>query len=85
MNIVQEVRALGIPHEVFGDGEVSLELRALPDYRAYLSLFNGQVWCEVFETYSGSTVTSGVLQTVKDAVNFAKLQSFMFEQSLDAA
>lgn len=82
MNILQEVRSMGLDYSVLSDGEISIEVPNLPDYQALLSEFNGQIWCDIGESYSGSQVKAGVLPTVAQAINFAQFHSFLFENEL---
>jgi hypothetical protein len=82
MNLLQEVRSMGLESRVNGDGEIVAAVPQMPDYYAHLSEFNGLVWCEVAESYAGTLVKSGVLPTVAQAVNFAQYHACMFDNAL---
>jgi hypothetical protein len=81
MNIVESVRATGLAHRVRADGEVIVDLK-LPNYQAYLTKRDGQVWCELAECYAGSLLVSGLLPTVQKAIEFANYHAAGFEARL---
>lgn len=83
MNIIQELRDLGVEYSVLSDQEISVRMAHNPDYIAILSLFGVGVWCEVCETYTGTTFKTGVLSATLQALDFAALHAYLFDSSIE--
>lgn len=81
--ILDYIRTAGVEYAISRDNEVYFRLPELPDYIAYLSAFEGQIWCDLHECYSGGLVRSYVTENPAKAINLARLSARNFETQLE--